>query len=183
MPEDHEKTVRQLLAKDEIRDLVFRYSDAIRNRDIELLTDLYSPNASFGNMGVGETALRAMSEATLANLQFAVILVANHLITFVNEKEAEGEVWARCYAQNTQEGYYEQLIKYVDQYELVDSADGLGASWKFKHRRHYLWFGQSKDSPLTLPSASWPDNNVGLGREPLSDESVQDLRKQIDEVS
>ncbi|MBT96072.1 MAG: hypothetical protein CL431_08900 [Acidimicrobiaceae bacterium] len=183
MSEEYEKAVKELLAKDQIKDLVFRYSDAIRNRDIELLVNLYSPNASFGDMGVGETALRAMSEATLTNLQFAVILVANHLITFDNETEAKGEVWARCYAQNEQEGYYEQLIKYVDQYELVDSSDGFGASWKFRHRRHYLWFGQSKDSPLILPEASWPDNNVGLGREPLSDELVQALRKQIDEPS
>ena len=59
-----------------------------------------------------------MAEATMRELEFAVILVTNHRIMFLNEREASGEVWARCYAQNKTEGYYEQIIKYTDQYEL-----------------------------------------------------------------
>ena len=115
-------------------------------------------------MGTGEDALKAMAEATMEQLEFAVILVANHRITFLSKCEAKGELWARCYAQNKREGYYEQIIKYTDQYELSQSQNLETASWKFKHRRHHLWFGQSKESPLMLPPADWPKNNIGLGR-------------------
>ncbi|MDP6340982.1 MAG: nuclear transport factor 2 family protein [Acidimicrobiales bacterium] len=174
---DHENAVKELQAKDEIRDLVFSYCEAICNRDIELLVGLYTPDAAFGSMGTGEEALRSMAEATMGELEFAVILVTNHRITFLNECEAKGEVWARCYAQNKREGYYEQIIKYTDQYELSKSQNRETASWKFKHRRHHLWFGQSKESPLTLPPADWPKNNIGLGRELLSDEAIQNLRE------
>ena len=128
-------------------------------------------------MGTGEDALKAMAEATMEQLEFAVILVANHRITFLSKCEAKGELWARCYAQNKREGYYEQIIKYTDQYELSQSQNLETASWKFKHRRHHLWFGQSKESPLTLPPADWPKNNIGLGRELLSDEAIQNLRE------
>ena len=166
---EYENAVKKLQAKDEIRDLVFSYCEAIRNRDIELLVTLYTPDASFGSMGTGEDALKAMAEATMEQLEFAV--------TFLSKREAKGEVWARCYAQNKREGYYEQIIRYTDQYELPKSQHLETASWKFKHRRHHLWFGQSKESPLTLPPADWPKNNIGLGRELLSDEAIQNLRE------
>ena len=174
---EYESAVKELQAKDEIRDLVYSYCEAIRNRDIESLVTLYTPDATFGSMGAGEDALKAMAEATMEQLEFAVILVANHRITFLNKREAKGEVWARCYAQNKREGYYEQIIKYTDQYELSKSQNLETESWKFKHRRHHLWFGQSKESPLTLPPADWPKNNIGLGRELLSDEAIQNLRE------
>ena len=175
---DHENAVKELQAKDEIRDLVFTYCEAIRNRDIESLVALYTPDAAFGSMGTGEEALRSMAEDTMRELEFAVILITNHRIMFLNEREASGEVWARCYAQNKTEGYYEQIIKYTDQYELSKPQNLNKENWKFKHRRHNLWFGQSKDSPLTLPPADWPKGNIGLGREPLSDEVIQNLREQ-----
>ena len=79
---DHENAVKELQAKDEIRDLVFSYCEAIRNRDIESLVALYTPDAAFGSMGTGEEALRSMAEATMRELEFAVILVTNHRITF-----------------------------------------------------------------------------------------------------
>tara|TARA_Y100001970_G_scaffold41606_2_gene51599 strand:+ start:34672 stop:35205 length:534 start_codon:yes stop_codon:yes gene_type:complete len=174
---DYENAVRELHAKEEIRDLVLSYCEAIRNRDIELLITLYTPDAKFGSMGSGEDGLRSMAEATMEQLEFAVILVTNHRITFLSKSEAKGEVWARCYAQNKREGYYEQLIRYTDLYEFSKSQNLDKENWKFKHRRHDLWFGQSKESPLMLPPADWPKNNIGLGRDPLSDEAIQNLRE------
>ena len=90
---EYENAVKELQAKDEIRDLVFSYCEAIRNRDIDLLVTLYTPDASFGSMGTGEDALKAMAEATMEQLEFAVILVANHRITFLSKREAKGELW------------------------------------------------------------------------------------------
>ena len=55
---EYESAVKELQAKDEIRDLVYSYCEAIRNRDIESLVTLYTPDATFGSMGTGEDALR-----------------------------------------------------------------------------------------------------------------------------
>ena len=85
---EYENAVKEMQAKDEIRDLVFSYCESIRNRDIDLLVTLYTPDASFGSMGTGEDALKAMAEATMEQLEFAVILVANHrIISLVSVKQ------------------------------------------------------------------------------------------------
>lgn len=161
----------ELLARERIRDLALRYAVSIADRDVELMVSLYADEASFGSFGTGPEALRRVMGSTMGDLRFGVILVANHLIDFVSSTEATGEVWARCYAQNDADGYYEQLIKYVDHY--VDVADDAAApDWRFLHRRHLLWFGESKRSPLGQEPANWPERQVGVGRIPLGDAAV-----------
>jgi len=169
-------SVERLIAKDQIREIVYSYSEAVTNRDTELMVSLYDSEASFGFLGEGESALRSMIEKTMGDLEFAVILVSNHIISFENDEVANGEVWARCYAQNRNEGYYEQLVKYVDQYKRSKAEIDGKNPWKFKSRRHFLLFGESRESPLKLPEASWPESNVGVGRIPLEDNAVIDFR-------
>jgi len=177
MPDSNLSAVQRLIAKDQIRELVHLYSEAVTSRDKDLMVSLYVENASFGSLGSGEKALRLMMDNTMSDLEFAVILTANHTISFDSLEMASGEVWARCYAQNGTEGYYEQLVKYVDQYQMTEYGDDGMQVWKFKSRRHLLWFGEGKESPLKLPEASWPKNNIGIGRLPLSDDAVQSFRK------
>lgn len=166
----------ELLAREQIRQLVCRYSEAIADRDVDLMAALYVPDASFGPYGEGPAALREIMTATMGDLTFGVILVANHLIEFDDDQHAHGEVWARCYAQNA-EGYYEQLIKYVDRYRLEGADAGV---WLFEHRRHLLWFGEARQSPLAQPPADWPARQVGVGRLALSDDEVRAWRASID---
>lgn len=163
--------MEELLARERIRDLALRYSVAIAQRDVELMVSLYAEEASFGSFGSGPDALRSIMSATMDDLRFGVILVANHLIEVTSDTEATGEVWARCYAQNDTEGYYEQLLKYIDRYVNV-GTDPAAPDWRFLHRRHLLWFGEAKASPLGQPPANWPERQVGVGRIPLSDEAV-----------
>ena len=99
-------------------------SDAISRRDVDAMASLFSDDADFGHAGSGPAALRRLMEATMADLQFGVILVANHTIGFDSETSAHGEVWARCFAQTEREGYYEQVIKYVDRY-VCDAQEVL----------------------------------------------------------
>lgn len=162
--------VQTLIAREQIRELVHRYSVAISERDVDLMVSLYAPDASFGAAGSGPAALRELMDATMGDLVFGVILVANHSIAFVDPEHATGEVWARCYAQNDG-GYYEQLIKYVDRYRLV-SDDPVAPDWRFEHRRHLLWFGEAGPSPLGQGPAEWPKRQVGVGRIPLADDAV-----------
>ncbi len=170
-------TIRRLIAKDAIRDLVLQYSVAVADRDAELMTSLFVEDADFGSSGKGPEALRKIMDSTMGELEFGIILATNHLINFADDGHAEGEVWARCFAQNSSEGYYEQLVKYVDSYRCT-SIDNYGMQiWKFEKRKHLLWFGEGRNSPLLQEPANWPSRNIGIGRIPLSDNTVQNLRQ------
>ncbi len=174
--EDH-PLITRLLAKESIRDLVLDYSSAVSDKDTEFMSSLFVDDADFGTYGKGPEALKRLMGSTMGELEMGIILVANHRINFTDDTKAEGEVWARCFAQNTKEGYYEQVIKYVDSYRRI-SVDGSGVGvWKFEKRRHLLWFGESKESPLVQDKANWPSSNIGVGRIPLADPDVQEFRK------
>jgi uncharacterized protein (TIGR02246 family) len=153
-----------LVARDEIRQLAYRYSAALEARDVEAMVDLYSPDARFGEYGHGPDALRGLITHSLDGSVFTVILVANHLIDFDDDDRAHGQVWAHCFAQTEADGFVEQLIRYDDRYERRDGR------WLFSHRRHRLWYGVGHtESPLRQPAANWPANQVGVGDIPLSD--------------
>jgi len=156
--------IERLQALDEIRQLPLRYAQAIEHRDVEAMSALFSPNARFGRWGEGPDGLRALMGQTMETSIFAVILVANHLVVFDGFAQAHGEVWARCYAQDSGGQFIEQLIKYEDTYERPQEE------WLFLHRRHRLWFGSAVvSSPLDQPPANWPEHQIGVGDIPLAD--------------
>jgi hypothetical protein len=158
-----------LLARDEIRQLPYRYAAAIEARDAEAMSELYSPHARFGEFGSGPEGLRRLMAHRLGDSLFAVILVANHLIEIESEDHARGAVWAHCFAQTRAGGFVEQLIKYEDRYECHDGR------WLFLHRSHRLWYGVGHpDSPLRQAAANWPASQVGVGDIPLSDSLFRD---------
>ncbi|WP_068186409.1 nuclear transport factor 2 family protein [Mycobacterium sp. UM_CSW] len=160
----HDAQVRELLAKEEIRQLPYRYAAAIETRDVDAMAELFAPHARFGDHGEGREALRRLMSASVDASLFAVILVANHLIELDAEDRAHGQVWAQCFAQTHTDGFVEQLIKYEDRYERH------GGRWLFLHRRHRLFYGVSRrTSPLTQEAASWPRNQTGVGDLPLTD--------------
>ena len=179
MESPENSSLDRLLAKESIRDLVLDYSSAIADKNTEFMSSLFADDADFGSYGKGPEALKRLMETTMGELEMGIILVTNHRINFTNDENATGEVWARCFAQNATEGYYEQVIKYVDAYRRtsVDSS-GIGV-WKFEKRRHLLWFGEGKESPLIQDQANWPSSNIGIGRIPLADPDVQEFRKNI----
>lgn len=156
--------VAMMLAREEIRQLPYRYAAAIESRDLDAMVDLYSPDARFGEYGEGHDGLRRLMTRSLEGSLFAVILVTNHLIEFDGDDKAHGEVWAHCFAQTHVDGFVEQLIKYEDRYQLRDGQ------WVFLHRKHRLWYGASHpESPLCQPAANWPARQTGVGDVPLSD--------------
>ncbi|OBG32997.1 hypothetical protein A5672_25025 [Mycobacterium alsense] len=156
--------VRDLLAKEEIRQLPYRYAAAIEARDVDAMAELFVPHARFGNHGEGREALRRLTSASVEASVFAVILVANHLVELDTADRARGQVWAQCFAQTNAEGFVEQLIKYEDRYERYRGR------WLFLHRRHRLFYGVSRRaSPLMQDAASWPRNQTGVGDLPLTD--------------
>jgi len=161
----HPDQVAQLVARDEIRQLAYRYAAALEARDVDAMADLFSPDARFGEFGDGPEALRRLMTASIDGCLFTVILVANHLIDFDGDGRAHGQVWAHCFAQTEADGFVEQLIRYDDRYERRDGR------WLFSHRRHRLWYGLGHpESPLRQPAANWPVSQIGVGDLPLSDD-------------
>ena len=167
--------IDKAVARDEIRQLAYRYSLALERRDVDAMLDLFVPHARFGAYGEGPEALRRLTEESLAGMQFTVVLVANHLIDFDAPDRAHGQVWARCYAQTDTDGYLEQLLRYEDRYERHHGA------WRFLHRRHRLWFGAACPSPLAQPQANWPERQVGVGDIPFENPAFKRWWDQIDE--
>ena len=158
-----------MLARDDIRQLAYRYAAAIEAHDADAMSELFSPRARFGEFGDGPDGLRRLMAHSLEGSVFAVILVANHLIDIESHNEARGQVWAHCFAQTRAYGFVEQLIKYEDHYEYHDGR------WLFLHRRHRLWYGVARrESPLRQPAADWPASQVGVGDIPLSDSAFRD---------
>lgn len=161
--EDDER-LRSLLARTEIQDLAYRYAAAIERRNVDAMAGLFADDSQFGEHGDGPDALGRLMSDSLGDTIFAVILVANHLIEFIGDGEARGQVWAHCFAHTVSDGFTEQLIKYEDRYVLRDGR------WLFLHRRHHLWYGVGHaTSPLTQRAANWPENQVGVGDLPLAD--------------
>ena len=174
---NNDQGVSRLLAKDAIRDLVLQYSVAVADRDLELMVSLFTKDADFGSWGKGPEALKNLMGSTMGDMELGIILVTNHLIEFVDDDLAGGEVWAKCFAQSSSEGYYEQLVKYVDVYRRITDLPKGREMWKFEKRKHLLWFGEGRESPLMQDPAYWPQNNVGIGRIPLSDDAVKKFRQ------
>lgn len=153
-----------LLARDDIRQLPYRYASAFEARDVDAMIELYVPHARFGHYGDGPSGLRRLMAHGLEASVFTVILVANHLIELDDETHAHGQVWAQCFAHTRADGFIEQLVKYEDRYERYQDR------WRFLHRRHRLHYGLARPvSPMTQPAAEWPQRQVGVGDLPLAD--------------
>ena len=170
--------VAELVARSQIQQLAYRYSSALERRDVDAMVELFVPHARFGPWGEGPEGLRRLTTESLAGSHIAVVLVANHLIDFTSATTASGEVWARCYAQSSGDGYVEQLLRYEDRYEQYENQ------WRFLHRKHRLWFGVAPPrSPLDQQEAHWPQHQVGVGDIPFENpEFVQwwQRRRQTD---
>lgn len=150
--------VAVVVARDEIHQLVCRYSSALERHDVDAMVSLFHPEARFGPWGTGPEALRRLTTTALVGAQVTVVMVANHVIEVTSEAEANGEVWARAFTRTAADGYVEQLIRYRDRYRVHDGA------WRFLHRKHQLWFGLSPAlDPFDQPEACWPEHQVGVG--------------------
>jgi SnoaL-like domain len=156
--------IREMLARQNIQQLHYRYAAAIEARDIEAMIELFVPHARFGEYGEGPDGLRQLMSSSLDASVFAVILAADHLIEFDGEDSARGQVWAQCFAQTHADGFVEQLIKYEDRYQRHSGR------WRFLHRRHRLYYGVARpESPLVQQAAEWPRSQIGVGDLPLAD--------------
>ncbi len=157
--------IERVVARDEIRQLAYRYADAIDRHDVNAMVELFVPDARFypgGNSGP-ELTRRFWSD-TMAQTGVTVLFVGNHLIDVDDHTDARGTVWCRGYIDDRERGFIEQMIKYVDRYRCHEGQ------WRFVARKHFLWYGMpTTEQPLAQPAANWPRSQIGAGSLPYDD--------------
>ena len=163
--------VAKLLARDEIRQLAYRYALAIDSRDIDTLIGLFVEDVRVGRDTFGREALRENFEAQLREVGITILFVGNHLIDFQSDNKATGVVYCKNETQ-IDDHWIHQAIQYRDDYERRNGQ------WLFVRRRHLLWYGSEVgENPLSLPAANWPERQVGRGTLPESWDTWQSFWK------
>jgi ketosteroid isomerase-like protein len=129
--------LQNLIAKEAIRDLVHCYSRAIDRKDVELLRDLYTADATddHGNSFTGPApAYCDFIEQSLPYMPYSGHHVCNHMIA-VDGDVGNGEVYAIAWhilpdRENPGKQIEDlMLVRYIDNYRR--EADG---KWRFSKR-------------------------------------------------
>ncbi|MET0179476.1 MAG: nuclear transport factor 2 family protein [Novosphingobium sp.] len=127
--------VATLLAKDEIRELVLLYSRGVDRKDVALLRDLYTADATdtHGDSYDGPAGGYCdFLERALPHMRMSAHNVCNHMISVAGD-EAEGEVYAIAWhlIPDGQGGLRHDvlLVRYIDRYRR--EGDGR---WRFAKR-------------------------------------------------
>jgi ketosteroid isomerase-like protein len=132
-----ELALQNLIDKDAIRELVLLYSRGVDRKDIGLLRDLYTEDATdtHGDTFDGPADKYCdFLEQSLPYMPYGGHHVCNHLIS-VDGDEANGEVYALAYhvvpdmtgGDNREEDF--MAVRYIDNYRRC--ADG---KWRFAKR-------------------------------------------------
>ena len=130
-----ERALQILIDKDAIRELVQCYSRAVDRKDIALLRDLYTEDATdtHGDTYDGPASgLCDYIEGSMGHMIYGGHHACNHMIS-VEGDEGNGEVYAICYhivpgPDGTQVEDF-MLVRYIDNY--LRCADG---KWRFAKR-------------------------------------------------
>ena len=132
-----DRAIQQLIDREAIRDLVLCYSRAIDRKDIELLRDLYTEDAtdSHGDSFDGPAdAYCKFIEGSLPYMQYSGHHACNHMISTEGD-EGNGEVYALCYhyiPDQANPGQWLEdfmCVRYIDNYRRC--SDG---KWRFSKR-------------------------------------------------
>ena len=133
----NESAIQQLIDREAIRDLVLCYSRAIDRKDIELLRDLYTEDAtdSHGDSFDGPAdEYCKFIEAALPHMTYSGHHVCNHMISIEGD-EGNGEVYCLAYhyfpdQANPGKSVEDFMcVRYIDNYRRC--GDG---KWRFSKR-------------------------------------------------
>lgn len=150
----------RLTSTEAIRQLVAHYAFSVDTRDLDRLATLFVADVAVGRHGTGRAALKASFEEGLAPLGFSILSVTTHVIDFVDDDHATGEVY--CTGQIQRDGeLLTQAILYRDTYRRDEGV------WGFVRREHLLWYSAPLGvDPRDLPPANWPAGHIGRGTVP-----------------
>lgn len=144
-----------LIAYEEIRQLVARYAVAVDSRDLDELVLLFADDVQVGRTDRGRDALRAYFDRSLRGVGVTILNTGTHVIDLVDDDHASGVLYCRGEV-HVGDQWIVQAIQYRDTYERRDGH------WYFTRRRHLLWHAREVGtSPVDLPAATWPDDQIG----------------------
>ena len=154
-----------LRAKDEIRELALLYARGVDRKDIALLRDLYTADATdtHGSSFDGPAdAYCDFLEHSLPHMRMSAHNICNHLIS-VDGDQGDGEVYAVAWHLIPDRAgglvHDVRLVRYIDRYRRCD--DGR---WRFAKRV------VTYDAGLTLPA-----DDHGPMPDPAGDPSYAEL--------
>jgi len=129
--------VREVAAREAIRDLSARYCDCIWRNDLDGLVSLFTEDGTFVVEGLeveaiarGHAQLRKVYEKAIAEMK-PRLFIHSPVVDLLGENRATGRCYAEVFSaklamQRVGVGYYE------DEYAKV------GDKWKFASRRYFL---------------------------------------------
>jgi len=149
--------VREHAAGDyeEIRQLAYRYAEAVDSRDLAALVALFVDDVRVGGQAGGREALAAWFDPVLRTFGVSIHFVGNHRITFDGD-EASGVVYCRA-EHEVGDSWIVMMIQYWDTYARRDGA------WLFVRRKEKVWYAADVAArPTGTHKHQWP------GREPVA---------------
>jgi hypothetical protein len=154
-----EDTLAELVAKEEIRELVLLYSRGINRKDFDLLRSLYTHDATDHHgasfFPTPDEFVSRLREA-VPSQERGGLYVCNHLIA-VNGDAAEGEVYALSYhlLPNDDGWRTEHMlrVRYLDTYRKEDGR------WRFAKRTMVVDYHETRPVPLPGGGSARPEED------------------------
>jgi ketosteroid isomerase-like protein len=132
----------ELVARDRIRQLAYRYALAVDGKDLDGLAALFPDDVDNGRYGRGRDGVRTFYDDALRKFHCSMHLVANHVIDFDDDHHAHGVVYCRAQHHVLEpEHWFDQALAYWDTYERS------GDEWLFRRRRLKSWYRQEFGHP------------------------------------
>jgi hypothetical protein len=132
----------ELIARDQIRQLAFRYALAVDGKDVDGLAELFVDDVDNGRYGPGPEGVKTFYDSVLRTFHCSMHLVANHVITFDDDDHAHGVVYCRAqHHVREPDHWYDKALAYWDTYERVRSE------WRFRRRVAKSWYRQEFGHP------------------------------------
>lgn len=145
----------RLESRDEIRQLISKYSLALDMRDMNAMASLFAPDVKVGGGKSGRAALRDWLDETMRK-QFDGTShhVGSTIVEFVDADNAVGVVYSKNEHECGAEWVIMQMM-YYDRYERIDGR------WFFRRRQPLYWYATDLNKPpVGSRKMRWP------GREP-----------------
>ncbi len=132
-PTCSDTALRDLIARDEIRQLASRYALALDSRDVEALVSLFADDVRTADGRVGREALAEWFDPVLRPYRITFHMIGNHVIDIVDDDHATGVVYCRP-EHEVGDLWVVMPMQYWDRYERRDGH------WYFRSRTPKVFY-------------------------------------------
>lgn len=150
---DLEARIEALEAREQIRQLVVRYAQALDSRDVPALARLFTADVRLGDGRVGRAALEDWYGPILRPYTTTFHFIGNHRIDLVDRTHASGVVYCRP-EHEVGDQWIVMPMQYWDRYERQEGE------WLFASRSvHVFYAADVLERPSEVPGRfNFPGN-------------------------